>query len=173
MNRDEAEHLSELLKIHKKRLDILEEQSAKYGFNCPPEIRMEIEELREKVDCFERQVRENTVETFIQGKNVLRQFNLDLDAIGHGLLNIVIKEERVFRFLGIPLWTSAVIRTITTLVTVVTIASVIYIIVGKERFGQVIPGLFPTRTPVSLPTSAPTPTSTTLSISTPTASSLP
>jgi hypothetical protein len=168
MNRDEAEHISELLKIHKKRLNILEEQSAKYGLNSPPEIRMEIEELREKVDHFDRQVKGNIIETFVQGKNTLRQFNLDLDAIEHGLSNVVIKEERAFRFLGIPLWSSVVIRTITTLVAVVSMAGLIYIIVGKERLGQVI-GLFPTMTPVSLPTSVPIPAPTALPIPAPTA----
>jgi len=49
MNSDEVEHLQELLKIHKRRVNVLEQQAAKYGINCPPEIKVEIEDIQQQI----------------------------------------------------------------------------------------------------------------------------
>jgi hypothetical protein len=119
MNSDEVEQLRELLKIHKKRVNVLEQQAAKYGINCPPEIKIEIEDIQEQIKHFERNLQGNVIQSYLQGRETLRQFNRELDSVTHGLSNVVVEEKRTYRFFGLPVWSVVISRTILTLLMVV------------------------------------------------------
>ena len=56
MDSEEAEHLRALIKILRRRLHVLEEQAARYGLQCPPHIQTEIEDIKERIATFERQI---------------------------------------------------------------------------------------------------------------------
>src|SRR5215213_1011588 len=119
MNSDEVERLHELLKIHKRRLNVLEQQAAKYGINCPPEIKTEIEEIQVQIKRFERNLQGNVIQSYLQGRETLKQFNREMDSVTQGLSNIVVEEKRTYRFLGLPIWLVVISRTILTLLLMV------------------------------------------------------
>jgi hypothetical protein len=133
MNSDEVEHLHELLKIHKKRLNVLEEQAAKYGINCPPEIKIEIEDIQEQIARFERNLQGNVVQSYAQGRETLRQFNREMDSVTHGLSKVVVEEKRTYRFFGLPVWSVVISRTILTLLMMVAVVGVGFAVQEQER----------------------------------------
>lgn len=119
MNSDEVEQLQELLKIHKKRVNVLEQQAAKYGINCPPEIKIEIEDIRQQIARFERNLQGNVIQSYVQGRETLKRFNREMDDVTHGLSNVVVEEKRTYRFFGLPVWSVVISRTILTLLMMV------------------------------------------------------
>jgi len=48
---EEAKHVAALVEIKRKRLRVLEKQAAFYGVNTSPEVVMEIDELKAKIDA--------------------------------------------------------------------------------------------------------------------------
>src|SRR5262245_50225485 len=98
MNADEANHLRGLLDIHHKRLHKLEERAAKYGIDCPPEVQIEIDEIKEQIERFDKQLSRRLIASYPQGKIALGQFKYYLDGIEQSLANVTVKEERVYRF---------------------------------------------------------------------------
>ncbi len=50
MDAEEVAQLEKLIRATKRRLNILEEQAALNGRTCPPEILIEIEDLRRKLE---------------------------------------------------------------------------------------------------------------------------
>jgi hypothetical protein len=133
MNSDEVEHLHELLKIHKKRVNVLEEQAAKYGINCPPEIKIEIEDIQEQIARFERQLQGNVIQSYLQGRETLREFNREMDSVTHGLSNVVVEEKRTYRFFGLPIWSVVISRTILTLLVITVVGGVGFAVQVQER----------------------------------------
>jgi len=119
MNSDEVEHLHELLKIHKRRVNVLEQQAAKYGINCPPEIKLEIEDLQEQIAHFESNLQGNVIQSYLQGRETLSQFNREMDSVTNGLSKVVVEEKRIYRFFGLPVWSVVISRTILTLLVLV------------------------------------------------------
>ena len=124
MNADEVEHLRELLKIHKKRLNVLEEQAAKYGINCPPEIKIEIEDIQEQIARFEQQLQGNLIQSYVQGRETLSQFNREMDSVSHSLSKVVVEEKRTYRFFGLPIWSVVISRTILTSLILIAVVGV-------------------------------------------------
>jgi hypothetical protein len=45
----DVDHLQSLLRAHSRRLKILELREATYGISCPPEILIEIEDIKQKI----------------------------------------------------------------------------------------------------------------------------
>jgi hypothetical protein len=133
MNSDEAEHLHELLKIHKKRVNVLEEQAARYGINCPPEIKIEIQDIQEQIARFERQLQGNVIQSYLQGRETLREFNREIDSVTHGLSNVVVEEKRTYRFFGLPIWSVVISRTILTLLVITAVGGVGVAVQVQER----------------------------------------
>jgi hypothetical protein len=124
MNSDEVEHLQELLKIHKRRVNVLEQQAAKYGINCPPEIKVEIEDIQQQIARFERQLQGNVISSYIQGRETLRQFTRDMDTVTQGLSNVVVEEKRTYRLFGLAVWSVVISRTILTLLMLAAVIGV-------------------------------------------------
>ena len=56
MNAEDIAHLNELIRTHKERLRIREEQAALFGISCPPEILIEIEAIKKKIADTENQI---------------------------------------------------------------------------------------------------------------------
>jgi len=133
MNSDEAEHLHELLKIHKKRVNVLEEQAARYGINCPPEIKIEIQDIQEQIARFERQLQGNVIQSYLQGRETLREFNREIDSVTHGLSNVVVEEKRTYRLFGLPIWSVVISRTILTLLVITAVGGVGVAVQVQER----------------------------------------
>jgi hypothetical protein len=64
MDTDERQHLKNLRKTTQRRLHKLEEQAAEFGVNTPPEIKIEIEDLRGEIDRLNAQItEESTIRT--------------------------------------------------------------------------------------------------------------
>jgi PAS domain S-box-containing protein len=59
MDQDERSHLRNLIHQREKRLRALEEQEAQLGLSCPPEIRIEIVDLKARIAELEQQLRED------------------------------------------------------------------------------------------------------------------
>ena len=55
--REEILHQRELQKEYRKRLRVLEQQAAKFGIYVPPHIQIEVDELKEKLEACERNVK--------------------------------------------------------------------------------------------------------------------
>ena len=56
MDGQEQDHAKEMLHTCKRRLYVLELKQASYGINTPPEILMEIEDLRENIEQCQSQI---------------------------------------------------------------------------------------------------------------------
>ena len=56
MNENEVKHLAELIRAKKDRLHQLELKEAKYGLDVPPQIPIEIEELRDEIAGLQAQL---------------------------------------------------------------------------------------------------------------------
>jgi hypothetical protein len=133
MNSDEVEQLRELLKIHKKRLNVLEQQAAKYGISCPPEIKIEIEDIQEQIARFESNLQGNVIQSYLQGRETLREFNREMDSVTHGLSNVTVEEKRTYRFFGLPIWSVVTSRTILTLLMMVAVVGVGFVVQVQEQ----------------------------------------
>jgi CheY-like chemotaxis protein len=65
-------HLHDLLARHTKRLQILERKAATLGpINCPPEMEMEIEEIREQITELQRRANALTEQIRIQRRKLI------------------------------------------------------------------------------------------------------
>jgi hypothetical protein len=56
MNQQQKQHLDELLLIHQRRLQVLEVQAASFGLSTPPQILLEIEDIRKEIAAIEEQL---------------------------------------------------------------------------------------------------------------------
>src|SRR5262245_16395558 len=68
MDAQEIEQRQQLIRETKRRLYKLEEQVARLGSNCPPEILIEIEDLQEKLKGFQQQTSEQQYRERIKEK---------------------------------------------------------------------------------------------------------
>lgn len=66
MNLDQRRHFEQMREIHRKRLMVLEEQAARFGYHVPPHIPIEIEELQEKIQQIDIQLGLGMSESGIQ-----------------------------------------------------------------------------------------------------------
>ncbi len=62
LNIEELDYQRELLQAHLRRLQHLELRQAKFGANAPPEVAMEIEELRQKIAILKAKIGEPETE---------------------------------------------------------------------------------------------------------------
>ncbi len=56
MDEAERKHQDELRKTLRDRLRLLEITEARYGYNCPPEIKTEIEDINEKLEAINQKI---------------------------------------------------------------------------------------------------------------------
>jgi hypothetical protein len=56
MDGEQRQHLEELLHIHQQRLRVLEKQAATFGLNTPPEVQIEIRDLRRNIADIDTQL---------------------------------------------------------------------------------------------------------------------
>src|SRR5947207_3082140 len=56
MDNEKRQHLERLLKIHQRRLRVLEAQEARAGADAKPDILIEIEDIRERIADIESQL---------------------------------------------------------------------------------------------------------------------
>lgn len=56
MNDDERKHLERLKNIHRRNLEIYENQAATFGLSAPPHILLQIEDLKTKIAEIDRQL---------------------------------------------------------------------------------------------------------------------
>jgi len=56
MGSDELSHIKEVLRLHKRRLWVLEGKEALQGLHTPPEVLIEIDELRERIARYQSQI---------------------------------------------------------------------------------------------------------------------
>lgn len=104
MNNDDIVHLNELIKAHKDRLYIREDQAARFGLNCPPEILIEIRDIKQTIENTERDINTGTVQSLISGKNIVGQIGHSISGLEDRLRKVVLKEETQFHIFGIPIF---------------------------------------------------------------------
>ena len=150
MGMDELKHLAELAEAYRKRLAVLELSSAKYGLDCPPHIKIEIDEIKEQLATIEQRMGQDGASYGVGGAD---PFSLQLPLNprqGEAAGVRVKKEERVYRFLGIPIWSVSVV------VTAVIIALCIMPSTFRSMFGAGNPmSGGPTSSSAGAPTSVP------------------
>ena len=72
MDKEQLQHLEEMLRIYHKRLRPLERQEAMYGPRTMPDVLIEIEELKEKIADIEAQLQvDRTVGTKVKDNSTL------------------------------------------------------------------------------------------------------
>jgi hypothetical protein len=116
LQKDNTEHLRELGELLQRRLHILEQQAAYFGPRAPAEILMEIQDIKAKLGEYTGQAAGAGFASYDQGKDLFDQFWSSLDSVQDKLGKAAIREERVIRLFGIPIYTF--IRTVTLLAIV-------------------------------------------------------
>ena len=76
MDESQVKHLKKLREMHRKRLQILEVQSANFGALAPPHILMEIEDIQSKIETIDNQFSDDgnsasVIDTSNQKKTIL------------------------------------------------------------------------------------------------------
>src|SRR5262245_56321920 len=105
--KEEIAHQQALIREYKKHLRVLELQSASFGLSCPPHIITEIDRLKSKIREFELErvyANSTTIKT-----QLITQLGNDIVSIEHALSNVETREERVYKFFGIPVFTVSVV----------------------------------------------------------------
>jgi hypothetical protein len=117
MNSEEAIHLQQLLTEHKRRVYELELQAAKFGANCPPHVKTEIEDIYAKIKDIDNRIDTNTIRSFYEGRQYIQGIVYDLESINHKLQKVEVKKTHTVRLFGIPILsiTSIISRTSTIL----------------------------------------------------------
>lgn len=141
-------HLKSLIAVHKRRLYILEGQAASHGIDCPVHIITDIEDTKAKIESFEQQIRNDVIGSYDEGRGILDQFTNSIQGIEQNLRNAVIKERRVFRIFGVPVWSLETSRVINLFIAIVSVG------IGFFLGGGVVPRTAVKATPtlILLPT---------------------
>ncbi|KPV53708.1 hypothetical protein SE17_08070 [Kouleothrix aurantiaca] len=105
MNAEESRHIRRLIDEYTKRLRVLEIQVAKFGEHCPAYVLVEVDSISQRITQLSNQLEQGTLSSFPQTKNALSQINNDLRLADETLRPLQIGEKRVYKFLGIPIWT--------------------------------------------------------------------
>jgi hypothetical protein len=116
MNMDETLYLQDLMAAYKKRLRVLELQAAAFGANCPAHIQVEIADAQEKTRDIEQKLKNQDFRSYPESSFTFKQLDREIDGIEQGLREIVVKEQRVYRFLGIPIWSVTITASHTILI---------------------------------------------------------
>lgn len=56
MDKQEQQHQKKLREVYLDRLRILQITEARYGYNCPPEVQTEIEDINEKLEAINKKI---------------------------------------------------------------------------------------------------------------------
>jgi hypothetical protein len=114
--REAAEHRRALSETLHRRLRVLEQQAAYFGPRCPPEIILEISDIKSQLKIYSDKEAAPSFSSSTQSE-LFEYFSSSLDRIQDKLGKVAIKEEQVIRIFGIPVYTF--IRTITLLAVLV------------------------------------------------------
>jgi hypothetical protein len=111
MNSDHITHIEELVTAYRKRLHELELQAAHFGFDCPAHIRLEMQEIYDKIRQFEVSISQNCEELASTARVVAMRIQSDIDAVEKDLKKTLVTRKKVFRLFGIPVWSESIEET--------------------------------------------------------------
>src|SRR6266545_7969248 len=151
MDEAEIEHIREIITAYKRRLYELEVQAAKLGLQCPPHIPIEIEDIKENIELFAHKIENEALSSYQEVREVARHFRQEIDTIAGHLQKIVVEEKRVYRILGIPIFSISIIVARTT--------NIVLFFIGLGLSYQLYTQIFfdaPSRVPPFFPIEEPT-----------------
>jgi hypothetical protein len=159
MNADDAAHLKELIRTHKERLRIREQQAAKLGITCPPEILIEIDELKQKIDDAEQQINAGVIRSLLTGKETIAEIGRSIEHLDQKFRNLKREEKVEIRIIGIPIFTfTKVVSLMVNMFPIVLLAGTISVLSGLVALTAGTPTTVPpTPTPLPSPTISRTP----------------
>src|SRR5215213_7296429 len=89
---DDIAHLRRLIEAHKERLRILEVRAATSGLETPPQIQIEIDNIKRQIEMLEQQMSKNNLSSFTKSKALLEQSSRNLASVEKRLANT---EEKI------------------------------------------------------------------------------
>lgn len=145
-----------LIEAHKARLEELEVIAAKFGISCPPEVKIEIREINDKIRNLENGLNLDSI-SLSNARKANALIDTDLKNVDNQLSRIVVKEERAFHVFGIKVFTYIITRTLAGLVLAIVLIGTVGILTGLIEIPNIFIQNLPTGTGTAQPTQVGTP----------------